>query len=120
MKEASMLGKAFAITCLSLALWGPAMAVDETTEAEKALINTLMQRQVLIAVSNVDNADTVVEDNDPNTMQIVFLTDPNAKARVSDDGEVVYVPPGLSITQQNWLTDEAFKRKARRIIQGKH
>jgi hypothetical protein len=112
-----MPGKAAVLTCLALALFGRA-AAEQPSDAERKLINKLMQKEELITVSNVPTSVGFIADNDFNTLQIVFLTDPNAKAKVSDDGEVVFVPPGLSLTQHNWLTDEAFKRKARRILAG--
>jgi hypothetical protein len=103
------------LACLALALCGRAVAEEPVDEK---LINKLMQREVLIPVMQVDHPEAIVEDNDPNTMQIVFMTDPNAKPRVSDDGEIVYLPPGISITDQAYLTHEAFRRKAKRVLAG--
>lgn len=111
-----------------LPLWGtllvfltvstpPAPAIDKTpTDEEKALINTLMQRQQLIALTDVTDPDHFVADNDPETLQILFQSDPNTKPRVSDDGEFVVMPLSTTISDQSYLTYDAFYRKARRIV----
>jgi hypothetical protein len=100
-----------------LAVFGRAVA-EPPSDAEKKLMNTLMQKAVLISVMNVAHPEAFLEDNDPNTLQIVFLTDPKAKPHVSDDGEVVFMPDDISIADQGYLTQEAFLRKARRIMAG--
>ncbi len=101
------------VTLAALAGSAKAQTADD---AEKKLINTLMQHQDVIAVNNVATAEGFVPDNDPNTMQVVILTDPNAKSSVSEDGEVVFLSPGLGPNQQANLTYEAFRRKAKRIL----
>jgi hypothetical protein len=103
--------------CLvTMAALAGAAAAQTTPDEEKKLINTLMQRQDVIAVNDVASAEGFVPDNDPNTLQVVILTGPNAKPSVSDDGEVVFFAPGLSTNQQGNLTYEAFRRKAKRIL----
>lgn len=114
-----MSGKAITLACLMLAVAGRAAAAEPSTDAEKKLMNTLMQKAVLISVMNVAHPEVFQEDNDPNTLQIVFLTDSNAKPHVSEDGEVVFMPPDISIADQGYLTQEAFLRKAKRILAAK-
>jgi len=105
------------ILCLvTLAAMAGAAAAQQPNDEEKRLINTLMQHQELIAVNNVATAEGFVPDKDPNTLQVVILTDPHAKASVSEDGEVVFLSPSLSQNQQATLTYEAFRRKAKRIL----
>lgn len=113
-----MSGKAITLACLMLAVSGRA-AAELPTDAEKKLMNTLLQKAVLISVMKVDHPEIFQEDNDPNTLQIVFVTDPNTKPHVSDDGEVVFMPPDISVSDQGYLTQEAFRRKAKRILEGK-
>jgi len=113
-----MFGKALVLALLALsgsALAAPAPDTDE----ENKLMNKLMQDAVLVSVQNVATPQGFKEDKDPNTLQIVFLTDPNAKGKVSDDGEVVFVPVGADLNLQNALTEEAFRRKAKRILEGR-
>jgi hypothetical protein len=118
LKELQMSGKVIPLACLALALCG-LTAAQEPSDAENTLINRLMQKAVLVTAMNVAHPETFQEDNDPNTLQIVFMSDPNSKAHVSDDGEVVFLPPNISVTDQGYLTHEAFRRKAVRIMQGK-
>ncbi len=113
-----MSGKTIVLACLALAVCGRALAV-EPTDLEKKLMNRLMQKAELVSVMNVAHPEIFHEDNDPNTLQIVFMTDPNSKPSVSADGEVVFLPPDISITDQGYLTQEAFYRKAKLILEGK-
>jgi hypothetical protein len=107
-----MRGKLLALTILALA--GPAAAADD--EAEKQLVNTLMQHTQMVTVSGVASADGFVADNDPDTMQIVFLEGPKAgPSHVSDDGEVVFLNGGSS-NEQSWLITQAFEKKAKLIL----
>lgn len=108
------------VVLVLLALSGISLAAQPaTTDAERKLMNKLMQDAELVSVQNVATPQGFKEDNDPNTLQVVFLTDPNAKGSVSPDGEVVFVPVGADINLQNALTEEAFRRKARRILEGR-
>lgn len=105
------------VLCLvTLAALAGSVAAQPAGDEEKRLINTLMQRQDVIAVNNVATAEGFVPDKDPNTLQVVILTDPKAKPSVSEDGEVVFLSPDLTPNQQATLTYEAFRRKARRIL----
>jgi len=101
---------------LTMAALAGASSAQTTPAEEKKLINTLMQRQDVVAVNDVASAENFVPDNDLNTLQVVILIGPNAKPSVSEDGEVVFLSPGLSTNQQGSLTYEAFRRKAKRIL----
>ncbi len=113
-----MSGKAILLALAALALGGRAVAATPS-DVENKLVNHLMQRAQLITVMNVAHPEAFQEDNDPNTLQIVILSGPNAKPSVSEDGEVVFMPLNISINDQSYLTQEAFHRKARRILAGK-
>lgn len=105
-----------ALALLAGLLFVAAAVAEPPTEEEKKLVNKLMQQEDVVAVNNVPNAQAFVPDKDPNTLQVVFLTDPNAKPSISDDGEVVFLTPGVSVELQSLMTYEAFRRKARRIL----
>lgn len=113
-----MSSKTIALTCLAAVLCGLALAAPPSDQ-EKKLMNRLMQRAELVSVMNVAHPEIFQEDNDPNTLQIVFMSDPNAKPRVSEDGEVVFLTQDTSIGTQSYLTQDAFYRKATRILEGK-
>lgn len=110
--------KAIVLAFIALTIGGRAVAADQS-DVENKLVNRLMQRAALISVMNVAHPEAFQEDNDPNTLQIVFLSDPKTKPSVSEDGEVVFMPMDISIADQSYLTQEAFHRKARRILAGK-
>lgn len=101
------------VTLTALAL---SAAAQTGPDEEKKLINKMMQQQDVIAVNDVASAEGFVPDKDPNTLQVVFLTGPNPKIGVSDDGEVVFTVANLSMNEQSRLTYEAFRRKAKRIL----
>lgn len=105
-----------ALTLFAITIFAAAAVAEPPTDEEKKLINKLMQREDVVAVNNVAKAEDFVPDKDPNTLQVVFLTDPNAKPSVSVDGEVVFLIPGISMDLQGMLTYEAFRRKAKRIM----
>ena len=99
---------------LALAAGGIAFAQASSAPAipdEEKLVNRLMLHQDVVAVNNVASAADFVPDKDPNTLQVVFLSDPNAKSAVSEDGEVVFLNPAYTIDDQAKLTREAFRRK---------
>jgi hypothetical protein len=101
---------------VTLAALACSAAAQTDADDEKKLINKLLQKQEVIAVNNVATAEEFVPDKDPNTLQVVFLTGPNPKVGVSDDGEVVFTSPDLAMNLQSTLTYEAFRRKAKRIL----
>ncbi len=70
----------------------------------------LMQDTLLIAVTNYAGpADKFVEDDDPNTLQIVFMQKfEQGNSHVSDDGEVVFLSPGASQSIQQELISAAY------------
>jgi hypothetical protein len=105
------------LLCLvTLAALAGSAAAQTGPDDEKKLINKLLQQQEVIAVNNVATAEEFVPDKDPNTLQVVFLTGPNPKIGVSEDGEVVFTTPDLEMNLQSKLTYEAFRRKAKRIL----
>jgi len=99
---------------------GTAPAAPPAEDAAlKQLTNKLMQETKMVTVTNVPTADGFVEDDDPNTMQIVFLEGPKAgPSHISDDGEVVFINGG-SINEQSRLITLAFEKKAKLILEKK-
>jgi hypothetical protein len=105
------------LACLvTLTVLAGAAAAQSSADEEQKLINKLLQQQDVIAVNNVAAAEDFVPDKDPNTLQVVFLTGPNPKIGVSEDGEVVFTTADVSMNVQGNLTNEAFRRKAKRIL----
>jgi hypothetical protein len=103
-------------TALALALlagFGAARANDQS-DAVRQFANKLMQTTTVVAVTNVATADEFVPDNDPDTLQIVYLTDLNAgKNHVSDDGEVVYFVGDPPVDSQQPYIFKAFEIRAK-------
>lgn len=99
--------------CTALLFAGACYA--EPSDEDK-LIKQLMLQQDVVAVNGVTRVEDFVPDKKPNTLQVVFLADPAAKSSVSEDGEVVFLNPDISVNAQAMLTREAFRRKAKRIL----
>jgi hypothetical protein len=119
-KGVSMRGNLLASAVLALAVQAaaaqPVQPPASGDEAEKQLVNTLMQHTQMVTVSGVTSAEGFVADSDPDTMQIVFLEGPEAgPSHISDDGEVVFLNGG-SINEQSWLITQAFEKKAKLIL----
>jgi hypothetical protein len=121
-----MCGKLLALAVLVLAVQAaaaqpgpapaPATQAPAGDEAEKQLVNTLMQHTQMVTVMNVKSAEGFVADNDPNSMQIVFLEGPEAgPSHTTEDGEVVFLNGG-SLNEQSWLITQAFEKKAKLIL----
>jgi hypothetical protein len=94
-----------AVVVCSLA-WVPASAGEPTAqELAQMMITTKM-----IAITNLSTpADKFVSDGDPDTLEVVFLSKPeDGPSRVSDDGEVVFVSPATSDSEQQALITKAF------------
>jgi hypothetical protein len=93
-----------ATTLATLLLAQPVFAEDRN-----AAIANLMISTKLIAVGDWDKPTSAfVEDNDPNTLEIVFLKDANTEAsRVSDDGEVIFLNAKVTDDEQQTLTLKA-------------
>lgn|GEM_PF-1375809 len=104
------------LALFAASIFAASALAEPPTDEEKKLINKLMQQQDVVAVNNVAKAGDFVPDKDPNTLQVVFLTDPDAKPAISEDGEVVFLPPNVSVELQGMMTYEAFRRKAKRIL----
>ena len=102
-----------ALTLALLAGFGATRA-DDQSDAVKNLANRLMQTTKVVAVTNIATPDKFVPDNDPDTLQIVYLTDPNAgKSRISDDGEVIYFVGDPSVDFQQPYIFKAFEIRAK-------
>jgi hypothetical protein len=97
-----------------------APAWGEPSDAERQLIVKLMQETKIDAVFDATTADGFVADNDPDTLQIVFLDSPTAgPSHVSEDGEVIFLNNATDDEQQA-LIRQAFEIKARlRLAAGK-
>jgi hypothetical protein len=108
------LKKTFTVFVLaSLAGFGAAHA-DDQSDAVRTLANKLMQTTTMVAVTDVATADKFVPDIDPDTLQIVYLTDPNAgKSHVSDDGEVVFFVGDPPVDSQQPYIFKAFEIRAK-------
>ncbi|GAA0532144.1 hypothetical protein FHS83_002762 [Rhizomicrobium palustre] len=98
--------------CVTVLLAGACYAAPADEDKQ---IKALMLRQDILAVNNIAKPEDFVPDKDPNTLQVVFISDPNAKSSVSEDGEVVFMNPDLPVNVQNALTYEAFRRKLKQL-----
>jgi hypothetical protein len=106
--------KTFTVLALALLAGFGAVRADDQSDAVKNLANVLMQTTKVIAITDVATADKFVPDNDPDTLQIVYLTDPSAeKSRISDDGEVIYFVGNPSVDSQQPYIFKAFEIRAR-------
>jgi hypothetical protein len=112
MRLRSVFSLAFAL----LVAIAPAKA-DDQSEALKQLVNRLMLTTKVIAINDVTDPDKFVPDNDPNTLQIVYIADPNAgKNRVSVDGEVVFFFGDVDVNDQQPYIFKAFTIRAKRQL----
>ena len=95
---------AFAIAALLAATQG-ASAEDRNAAIAKMMVDTK-----LIAVGDWDKPTSeFVEDNDSNSLEIVFLKAPNSEpSHVSDDGEAIFLNPNATDEEQQALTLKAF------------
>ena len=106
--------KTFTVLALALLAGLGTARADDQSDAVKNLANKLMQTTNVVAVTNLATTDTFVPDNDPDTLQIVYLTDPNAgRSHVSDDGEVVYFVGNPSVDAQQPYIFKAFEIRAK-------
>ena len=109
---------AIATAILALFAARPALAQTDAVDPADPRLR-IVQDTLLIAVTNFTGpAKSFVEDNDPNTLQIVFLQKAEqGDSHVSDDGEVVFLSPGASEAVQQELIDAAFDlRYQKRVV----
>jgi hypothetical protein len=103
----------FAVLAL-LGLAGFASA-DDQGDKVKELANRLMQTTRVIAVTNVTSPEAFVPDNDPDTLQIVYIPDWKlGKNHVSDDGQVLWFFGNPTVDDQQPYIFEAFEVRAKR------
>ncbi len=69
----------------------------------------------LIAVGG-DAVATFAPDNDPNSLEVVFMTAPG-ESRVTDDGQVIYVSSSATSDEQQALSLKALQTRARIKLQ---
>ena len=95
----------------------PVLAQSDTEGPDQMRLK-LMQDTLLIAVTNYGGpANAFVEDNDPDTLQIVFLQKTEqGNSHVSEDGEVVFLSPGASQDIQQQLISAAFDLRYQRRL----
>ena|SRR5215475_955610 len=103
---------------LGLAISFGALAGEPDPAALKALMVKLMQETKVVAVQLSGPAADFKPDNDPNTLEIVFLTrKEDGPSRVSADGEVIFLYNPSDKEQQALIT-KAFEIRARRQLGG--
>jgi len=90
---------------------------DDQPDAVKQLANKLMQTTKVIGINNITTPNQFVEDNDPDTLQIVYITDPKLGVNhVSDDGEVVWFFGDVDVDDQQPYIFQAFEIKAKKRL----
>ena len=105
------------LVAFALALLAGAAQAEDQSDAVKTLAAKLIQTTKVNAVTDVATAAAFVPDTDPDTLQIVYLTDPKAgKSHVSEDGEVIYFVGDPSVDDQQPYIFKAFEIRARRRL----
>jgi len=95
-----------------------ALAGEPTTKAVQALALKLMLETQVVFVALSGPVSEFKPDDNPNTLQVVTLTNKNdGPSRVSDDGEVIFLYMPSDRQQQNLIT-KAFEIRARRRLGG--
>ena len=90
------------------------MAADDQSQAVSDMANKLMQTTTVLAVTDVTDPAKFVPDTDPDTLQIVYITDPKAGTNhVSDDGEAVFFFGDIGVNEQQPLIFKAFNIRAK-------
>jgi hypothetical protein len=104
---------------IALLLTAFAHAADPTAEQIRQLQVKLMVETKVIAVADLKGpASEYKSDGDPNTLEIVLLTNKqDGPSRVSDDGEVIFLYKASQKEQQK-LIEQAFKIRALRRLKG--
>jgi hypothetical protein len=110
--------KYFAAALLACVLFTSASAADPSVDDIRQLKIHLMVTTKIIAVTSIAvPADKYVSDGDPDTLELVFLSKPeDGPSRVSDDGEVIFIQPGASDQEQQYLINKAFDIRVQRYL----
>ena len=106
---------AILVCCVGIA----SMSIGEPAVSDPTQLKLqLMKITQVVAVTNfLGSSDKFVPDNDPDTLQIVFLTKPEyGPSRVSDDGEVIFLSPGTTDNEQSNLIGKAFDLRVQRRL----
>jgi hypothetical protein len=77
----------------------------------------LMKTTKLIAIGG-DAVKNFAPDNDPDTLQVVFMAS-NGPSHVSEDGEVIYISPDITPADEQALIQAAFDIRVRLRLQKK-
>jgi hypothetical protein len=94
------------LAALTFAVLSSSLALGEETENQCKV--RLMTTTKLIMGADTDAAGNIVQDSDPDSLQVVFLTRPEqGKSRVSDDGQMIFIN-GATDDEQQALTLQAF------------
>lgn len=93
------------------------LAAEPAPAIPQELMQRIAEETKVIGIMGLPGlASEFKADDDPNTLQIVFLSKrKDGPSRVSDDGEVIFLYKASDRTQQQ-LIGEAFERKARRRL----
>ena len=82
------------------------VCADGPTNGELA---DMMAHTKMVAVTWDKPANAFVHDNDPDTLEVVLLSGPNAgPSHVSDDGEAIFLSNDASQDEMQALTTQAF------------
>lgn len=105
---------------LAFALCPAVLSAGEPTAAiPQDLMRKLAEETKVVAVMGLPGpASEFKADEDPDTLQVVFLDrKKDGPSRVTEDGEVIFLYKASDETQQK-LIGIAFQRKAQRRLQG--
>ena len=105
---------------LGLVMTLAAMGISVTAFAESAdeLRNRILRQTKVVVTQLSVPAREYKGDGDPNTLEIVFLTNKSdGPSRVSDDGEVIFLYRASDATQQQ-LISRAFEIRIARAAGG--
>jgi hypothetical protein len=112
--------RAISVSTLTLCLVSAAYAQQGDNGAGQLKLQLMKTTQVVAVADYSGSPDKFAEDNDPNTLQIVFLAKPEfGPSRVSDDGEVIFLAPVVTDDEQSSLIDKAFDIRVQRRLAGK-
>ena len=112
------MSKYFPLAAILLA--GLAHAADPTPDEIRQLQRKLIIETKIITVPELKGpASEYRSDGDPNTLELVFLSNKkDGPSRVSDDGEVIFLYKASARKQQE-LISQAFKIRAVRRLKGR-
>ena len=96
-----------------VAVW--VLVAANAQEPNRAKMELMKNTQVHAITTFAGAPDSFVPDNDPNTLQIVFM--PKAQAapsQVTPDGEVIFLNSGVTDAEQSALISTAFDNRLKR------